>query len=448
MVAWGTMKVSEQLAVALADQPLEEGIFQGPPAMLKAIGDWMSQVYAGHVLYRVEQQLERSADLEKVIKKRMESLKKSMESLPGDLEKIAGANKVLSYKVWDHHGESVIGVRHIRPDGEEFLWYTTGEGNVWDSKKEPGYFPVFEIGKGKKRPAFDRDYIFVDQKSTKEVIAAIRGRLEASLENQGRMLKRAANLDPEFQGSDLVELKLLQKECQKYTSTPKTYTTVAKKKFPVDLSGWKYLERVMKKYTDMPLFSKAQLQRDLEKKGYKSIDVVLSFKRHKQSLGIWFGHKRELRVDVRTSVGATRRVERFREALGEILRTLRHEVQHMGQDVLTALLGLKREAGTPSVELDPRISNKILRWRFYQKREKEHARRSQEFYTRLADEVARFVAVAKETPVSERKKRFKSWTENVYFFKVLKRYEPDKWKKAVGEFAKGVEAQGVKLSRG
>lgn len=67
--------------------------------------------------------------------------------------------------------------------------------------------------------------------------------------------------------------------------------------------------------------------------------------------------------------------------------------------------------------------------------------RDVEFYTRLADEVERFLRHVRRIPVAERRKEMRKWTRNVGFFKALRRKQRDKWEKAVAEFYKAVEEQ-------
>jgi hypothetical protein len=445
-----TESMSEQLAQAVY---LEEGIFQGPPAMLRDIGEWMRSVFAGHILALTEKNLELAIKPKQVAKERIESMRKSMAALPGDLKKIEGTNRSVSYKVWYRDEEKRLGVRHVRPEGDEYLWYSKKDRqNVYSYDKEEGFYPRFQIGQGKKRPHFDRGYLDYEPLSANDTVTRMRKKLGMFIETQEATLKRIERRGSDFKGSDVVDLKLLERECRKYADKPKEYTALAKKEFPVDITGWKYMERLMKKYagppgkTRMPLLSRMWIEKALKKQGFDKIRVVLSFKKHEKSVGTWFPHKKELRVDFRTIFTGGGPLVSFRESLDDVLRTLRHEVQHLGQDVLTGLLELGREAGTPSAELDPQAPHKSLQQRYRRRRRKIHPRREEEFYTRLADEIDRFVKHVRKVKLSGRRDAARGWVDSTYFFRVLKKHEPAKYRKAVGEFIKGVEDRGVELN--
>jgi len=338
-----------------------------------------------------------------------------------------------------------------------------------------------------------------------------------------------------------VFLLLLKREVMKYTDGPKTYTAKARKKFPIDLTGWRYLQanspiikrvnekideknRVVvqqlevaketyalatkawglakgnpdwpddKRVTEIlvkldtdwfkdpystpywnrwrvqnaianeerpdrpmgqvnrkavpitelkiePPLGPTDFQRALEHEGWAEIQVELDFKGHKESVGMWLGADRLLSVDIRGNMPAS--VKEFQGILANILQTTRHELQHVGQDVLTRVLGLKQEAGTPSQDIRvPSTPGKKPSER------KEHALREEEFYTRLSDEIDRFITFIQQRPKEGWTEDFRRWVnkEGVFgreFFNMLKKHEPLKWQKAVKEFLKGVNARGI-----
>jgi len=222
----------------------------------------------------------------------------------------------------------------------------------------------------------------------------------------------------------IVELKLLQRECEKYTKVGKTYRTRAQKDFAVDLKRWRYVSDI-ERQQDI-----ASVERDWE-----NIKVILNFKRYRRSVGEWRRGKKQIRIDARELNFLKKGwVEQFHHALSETLRTLRHELQHVGQDIITEALELPSEAGTPAEELG---LAKPTRGR------KPHPLREAEFYTRLADEIEQYVYHVRRH--GNKREHFDDWIKDREFFKALRRKEPAKWRKAVEEFTKGLSDRGIDI---
>lgn len=192
----------------------------------------------------------------------------------------------------------------------------------------------------------------------------------------------------------------------------------------------------------------AEVERALQIRNWDQITVTLSFQPQKKSVGVWKSFQRNLRVDIPEPT--VWNVAGFQDALAEAMGTLRHELQHVGQDVLAAVLMLK-DTGLPSrnirnLEYDAGGAHRE-RW---QDPKKEHALQDVEFYTRLADEVEYFVQFIQKRSFApqDRYLAFRTWVDDAdprgtvgptrVFFHKLKQEERGKWRKAVGEFLKAV----------
>jgi len=250
-----------------------------------------------------------------------------------------------------------------------------------------------------------------------------------------------------------------------------------------DLAGWSPFDR-----------AKQQGAKILQKK--VSIRTILvppeGLSSGKQYAGEWSPSQWELRVKVRPITPDRYDVKRFKSDLHEILRTTRHETQHMGQDLLRLILQLPEDAGLPGYQLrtpgyDPsgspsgtpgkRPSGDLPLEEEDTYQRILHPLRDVEFYTRLADEVDRFKSWHDEwveaeknpdpyhqrpkIPINEGiwRKAIRRWVgyepssgvsrrydlpQTSQFFEELKKWQPDKWKKAVKEFLKALKAKGIR----
>ena len=190
-------------------------------------------------------------------------------------------------------------------------------------------------------------------------------------------------------------------------------------------------------------FGPDEVDKALKLANWDKITCVLVFKAHKSRGGVWIGGKRELQVDVGDPWPRT--VAEFETQVGEIRRICRHEMQHVGQDLLRVALQLREDAGLPGSSLsDSTYTPSGYRKdspRYEERFRQDHALRGVEFYTRLSDEVERFMRATMKNRDQDWKAPAQTFVTNPRhpFFGPLKREQPAKWKKAVGEFYKAVQ---------
>ena len=434
------------------------GIFEPPPVMLSEVGDWMIKTYCGHILEGVLVDIERTRDALGPVKRAATA----MEAAIRELDKIDSfaIGKFVKFDafdmVWGDEIEvrkHIIGVKRVDPTKlkkPRFGWYRDlppDPSKVW-----------YTIGYGKKsiswKPKDFGHYSWgYGPWSAEDIRKYLGRRLSSMLRELTKVLNDPSKIQP-VDMPTLVELELLRHECEKHSTKPKSYTGKAKKKFNVDLTGWKYV-------TDIDGAKKT-----LKDAGWGKISVELDFKGTQYKGGHWNGTTHALNVEIGS--GTTSRYIRTPEqartlnalhyGMMEILRTCRHELQHVGQDLLRDIKGLTEDAGLPGrsvrnpmfdqrgISVDPNEEGK----KFY----KVHPLRDVEFYTNLADEIDRFVRYSRKIPLEDRAKAIRIWvgagddkmvdakgdtlSAVQQFFYSLKMYEKPKWRKAVAEFVKGV----------
>jgi len=167
------------------------------------------------------------------------------------------------------------------------------------------------------------------------------------------------------------------------------------------------------------------------------IKAIFDIRGKKSYSGMWRRAKRPPELEVNTPVQWPHTVEVFRQVMNEIRNTAIHELQHMTQDLIGGMTN-SFSSGMPASVDRSGIRNP------------EHALRDVEFYTRLTGEINRFVELAeRRIPQYDISRAIKVWTNelpNVFirhvepkeFFVKLKQHKPDRWRKAVTEFYKGV----------
>ena len=262
-------------------------------------------------------------------------------------------------------------------------------------------------------------------------------------------------------GAAEAELEQVQKEALRYTDRAKAYKSKAQQKFPLDLTGWRY----------------GPDPGDL--KGQKVL-VVLEFWGRVNFVGLWEPDTFTLHLsapvhEMKEAVrGLLFRPEHlkpgalastFRSQVLDLQSTVRHELQHLSQTVLTITRGLGSDAdqlwggkgdlaGLPSRSVR---SPGVLP----NEEGVSHALRDIEFQTRLGDEVDRFLRWAEGLPVSLRRRALRVWvglrsdldadeTRLVgrverEFWVALRDHQRGKWQKGVSEFVKAVEQSGLVL---
>jgi DNA topoisomerase-1 len=512
----------------------QAGMFEGPPAIETAMREWMFSVYAGHVLYSVLvelKKLESTDEVKKDIQKTIDTLRKEREQLSGNLDKL---DKGQTHRIT------------LPQLGDVPRWSLTitKDEMVTLAGGEPAY-----------TMAVNRKPLMFGMQLVKEVV--LKG-AEEHLERQVRQRMRAMeSLDLDGVGEsmrpvNLKNLNELKAECLRYTTKPKRYTGRAAKVFPIDVTGWKYIQanspmlqtynknvkdfnakldaRIQDAKEDLKIAQKIyddnidnpnaiadwqpgdkfigvkerhytnfwsswrikdyisikrrpdtvmvstisypalfkvgdirpigeakelylvevspdEINKVLEKK--PSITAILSFVPHKTRGGVWRLLDMELEVDV--PVRTPSYVSGFNDVLYKIETTLKHEVRHVGQDVLRWVKELEEDAGLPSkhirdVNVTPYGYSKPLN------KNVDHALRDVEFYTDLGDVIRYFIRSNNNTPSKNMREAFLSYigyfARNPIsfvspFFSLLKEKAPDKWRKAVGVFYMELKKKGI-----
>jgi len=223
---------------------------------------------------------------------------------------------------------------------------------------------------------------------------------------------------------DLIELK---KEVSKYADKPKAYRSKMSTEIPINLDNWSPYEQLSKK-------------RKLY--GWKTLKIIIDFQGHSLRSGL--ARAGEIEVDM-TLVPQT--AKGFHQSLDKLKLIARHEVAHIGQYIINNMLG-KREGGQPSQKIrtdDEKFKNLD--------RSQRARLKNVEFYTYLGDAVDEFKSKSKNLSPEQRNdlakylvalKTFspiKTTTDAQIYFQTLRKYAPDKWKKAVKEFFKAIEPE-------
>ncbi len=221
----------------------------------------------------------------------------------------------------------------------------------------------------------------------------------------------------------------------------------------------KEIRRLMAQVDSMPAHEVAEAALAVLPDGFVSIDVALN--PQEDSTGAWYGRTKAIKVSPYLPwVGliTLRGEPKVDEMLRRVEQTVRHELQHMTQDLIKALAGLKEVGGLPSrsvrdTNLTPSgFSHNPLRTLMSPEDRKDYILQDVEFYPWVEDAAREFNARAKETRLSKRdwdKERktfvgervsgYSSYFGTNDFFWNLLQSEPDKWKKAVGEFWKATD---------
>ena len=509
----------------------EAGIFEAPPAMLKAVEEWMLGAYAGHVLAAVDARLEGATNATRSLVDARREMMSIRGNLARDVGKLDTFGAVLRLPVVRPKVTSLertwVGIR-TSPD----VYRKAGMNTMpWDTKvgdpiPKDGT-PLYEVTQSAKRIVFSGYPLITDPDKVLRWAYDVYDRAIGLLDLR---IEQLAGKSTGATDTSIVELHLVRRECLKYTTKAKRYTTKASTTFPVDLTGWKYLrgsplvnkvnkkidlhnkalaEQIaeakvdlkraevyatqLKRHTDQDAQNKARDEltglfwaaykveqyvrngqkmeamvrrgpfRDvwvpvdkaaLEFKalvgpddlvgaladiGWRKITVFLDFKGHQKRGGQWRPLERELEVDA-PPLGYTT-LKGIQTAISAIRDTVRHEMQHCGQDLLRELVGSTEDAGLPSASIrDPKYDPSGDPRGRGNKRQ-EHALRDVEFYPRLADEVVEFIQYSLGIPKKSWGMAAKKWVggSEKHFFGALRKSAPDKWKKAVAEFFKGVE---------
>lgn len=224
--------------------------------------------------------------------------------------------------------------------------------------------------------------------------------------------------------------------------SPRTYEA----EFPLDFSGWKYRDLV--KNTDLGFLR----------------DVKV----------IWYPNKSDAPPRVRSfgggvpdgtwdSIGLLRiymstppvNPDSIERGMRKVAKTIRHELQHLSQDVLEKATGSDLAGRAPGSKRDVLVDGKYV---------EEHAIRGVEFYTRLEDDIQEFLqlrgTLGSSRDVDAFTRAAKVWVgasprqavgryvvSPSEFFVAIKNHDPRRYRKAVSEFWKAVSEVEPSLSR-
>jgi hypothetical protein len=338
------------------------GGWEPPPAMYRAIGKWVADIYASHVLALVQDRLDGFAERAKVLRgpeiiaTYRQTVERSIRALkPG---------KTVRFKSPVENGDFLVSY-DPSPDDAESAW-------------RPG------SGKGTR--------IDWDRRST---MAEVLQWFESWCERQERSLafRASPRLTKPPAPEKIVELQMLKNECGKYTDAPKKRANKVEERFPIDVRGWKYL-------TPAEVAAEQALDHGTQ------IKVIVYFRsQHDEWAGLWSADRRTILLDAPAGDHtAVPTVEIFRTRINNILGTTYHETQHLGQSLLKSIRGLKEEAGlpsrsvripgvnphgTPQKVIDDRreFMKEKARWKKWPDARVPHALRDVEYHTNLQEDV-------------------------------------------------------------
>ena len=392
------------------------GLFEAPPRVLKAVTDWAISVYAGHILAQVEKRLDAPPD---DTAKRMAQTEKYLdpEVLFSTIERMPEGNKTLRIPAGLDLDVVIKRPRISDPgssvEGEDIQVILVRKGQRAKFPKEPDHW-----GEGFLDEIWDYRQTLT---SIQGAVSEVRLYLERGMGGYGNQRTRQ-NIRERFSDETLVELSLLRREAMRYTSKAKSYKTKARTVLPVDLTGWEYVQGI----------PAAQIEQKLAEHNMTTFTCFMVFKQSKRRAGQWDGRKMEMELELHGAQGSANTVALFKKGIRRIRNVARHECLHLGQEALRYVKGLRTDAGLPSSDLiEPGDVGHRL----------PHARRKVEFYTRLADEISKFVVEASRTTLPLRRSYMRRWLNESPFFAENKKHNRRKWQKAVGEFVAEVENQ-------
>ena len=398
------------------------GLFEPPPMVLEAVTDWAQSMWASHALALMNKTLDAPKDDSGVRIRKMEALSDR------------GALSRKLKQAWEKYVSIRIPISPTydvavkRPDDD-------------DDPHSPSFF--YEVIRKNQRVKFPRmpgeharnsewDDWYGERFPLDHLMGIIgegiaKGLSEYTAKEAPGSRRRF--LDPKH----LVELSLVRREAQKYTSRAKSYKTKAATVIPIDLTGWKYLNEVPASEGDLNVADwRALVKARLEAANFTSFKCLLWFKSHKRRGGQWYPGKMQMELDLWSS--SVYDLKSFKTGIRRIESIAKHECIHLGQDALRIAKGLNEDAGLPSRGLreqgvNPSGTN-IDSW---SNRRLPHPQRDVEFYTRLSDEVLAFSHKIRSIEMAQRRTFLRNWMDTHKFFTANKGNQ-DKWQKLVGEF--------------
>lgn len=451
-------------ANAVADRYLEAGVFEAPSELLKSYLRWALPVYAGHVLVRAETLVAQMRDREKPWLDAIRDVERVKRSYASDIRGLREGETII-WDVWWRKGGLPIPYK---------VGVKRGEGSRSDFVLRVPEHDLYYFNTSEKRMSFHGKKVHYTRNTIEKITARVGSVFDNILQDLNRRLEMARVHKGKDDDIQLVEATLLAREAKKYAQSPKSYKSQAKTRIPIDVSvlkGWRYWDRILEANGG----DEGRIARTLAEQKWQGVDVALVFQGHKSRGGVWFEGKRLLEVDV-PYWGQPNNVESFKNGIEEIGRIARHEFQHVGQSLLKVLTGQSEILGLPSPSIrdtarDPLGFPKTPSGtRFDPRLRGPHALQDVEFYTRLADEIVAFQRHSRHIPIHLRREAVAHYTaaksgmfryDNqekgqtitrrigpAPFFESLKRDQPDKWRKAVAEFVKGIQQKGVRMAAG
>jgi len=207
------------------------GLFEPPPAMMAEMRPWVESVYAGHVIAQTDQRIAA------VIANRVQGIKENLANarawLRASPAKVKRLKPGQSIKVWigdpTTRRGTATGIKRIE-------WYGDLEENyvIGYSEKKNVRYPteddVFERG--------ESDVMDYDR-----AIDVLQWSINDSIAKWEKKIPHIRT-DKPFDEKGLMDAHMVRKEALRYVGgrKPKEYKTVTKRKFPIDLTGWKYLQ--------------------------------------------------------------------------------------------------------------------------------------------------------------------------------------------------------------
>lgn len=255
----------------------------------------------------------------------------------------------------------------------------------------------------------------------------------------------------------LDELKKVRREAQEAAREGDD-----RKSFEVSLDGWRHADR----YRDALEGMSATGRKTLDLLEHGKVDVVLKdlADRREGERGSYSPGSGRMVLNVLPGASSVSSIEDFERARDEIGRIVRHESQHVGQDMLEAVTGA--QAGRPTRKVRKKGPD----------RDRPHHLRDEELHTRMADEAHRITKATKGMSGPVRDLFVKVWTGAVSppadgedevafadrhrvprddregldrmvgqpseFFRDLKRDDPDRWREAASKVHGAVARDG------
>ena len=372
--------------------------------MMQSVFAWVVETYAGHTLAEVEPLIERGI-------------------------------KMIDYgRVWNSLLDQKKDIARLVAARRPFAFDTSVLGDAQSIQANPldAGWEVAVVGYKPQTEQLQSDEEAIEW-LTSRINSQLRDlHLAAQLSSSSRGRKKRPNYDVKWNvdrfKSNWVELIRIRRMLQPYAKKVKARSW-ARQKFPLDLTGWKYLRQV----------DSEQFRANLIRSNFDQIQVTLTFTPKKNWEGLWQDQTYTLTLVAPGFPGIDAKA--IQEALAGLKDILEHEMIHVGQTILQRGKGLKEEGGLPGRSLrEEGVSPSGLRLRQPGDRRTPHELQDVEFYTRLNDTVRDFEKRVQKVPVGKREDFFNDYVKRNTWFRVLRQKAPRKYAKAVSELRKAIES--------